>query len=124
MFEELDQMVAPIYNDERGKVWDFPGFLVEGLHVVSMRPGAVRGNHVHDRDEILCVVGGSGICELLATDEVSGMTKRVVVADDMRAYRIKAGIKHLVTNMGSEPFYLVCFYEASSKAPNQSESAT
>jgi quercetin dioxygenase-like cupin family protein len=122
VFEELDQRVAPIYNDERGKVWNFPGFLVEGLHVATVEPGAVRGNHAHDRDEILCVIGGSGVCEVCATDEVSGMTKRIVVAGDMKAYRIKAGIKHLVRNLGSKSFYLVCFYEAPSKPPNQSES--
>jgi quercetin dioxygenase-like cupin family protein len=123
MIEELDETWMPTYRDERGQTGDFRAFRVEGLHVVTMEPGAVRGNHAHDRDEILCILGGSEVCEVFATDEVSGMTKRIVVAGDLRAYRIKAGIKHLVTNMGSEPFYLICFYEASSKAPNQSGSA-
>jgi len=28
----------------------------------------------------------------------------------MKAYRIRAGIRHIVRNIGNKTFYLVCFY--------------
>jgi len=110
LVEELDAGVVPIYNDERGEVGDFSSFSkVEGLHVVTMRPGAVRGNNVHDRVEIICVVGGSGICEITVADEASGESQDIVVEGDVKTYRIKAGIKHTVRNSGNEVFHLVVF---------------
>jgi dTDP-4-dehydrorhamnose 3,5-epimerase-like enzyme len=50
-------------GDHRGGSFAIPGpcleFLdsVRDVHIASMRPGEVRGNHYHrDRREILCVV--------------------------------------------------------------------
>ena len=50
--EELDDKIVPAYVDERGKVRNLSSFTVEGLHVVTMKPGAVRGNHIHEPKEV------------------------------------------------------------------------
>lgn len=123
MIEELDEKFVADYVDERGQVRDFRALQVEGLHVATVEPGAARGGHVHDRDEILCVAGGRGICEIMVSDGVSGAADAIVVSGDVKAYRIRAGVKHVVRNTGSQRFYLVCFYEASSKSPGKPESA-
>ena len=68
---------------------------------------------MHDRDEIVCVIGGSGKCEIEADNEASGEIRRIVVEGNLNTYRIKAGIKHTIRNLGSGPFYLLCFYENS-----------
>ena len=109
LIEELDNKAISISFDERGSVLDFGCFSLEGLHVVAMQPGAVRGNHIHDEDEIICVVSGNGICEIIAEDEVSGKRERISVSKDMVSYKIMAGAKHIVRNTGEDTFYLVCF---------------
>ena len=52
--ELLNENAVPVYNDGRRTVKHFRGFLV------------------HDRDEIICAIAGSGISEITANDEVSG----------------------------------------------------
>lgn len=110
LVEQLDNRSVLIFTDDRGQVADFRSFHVEGLHVVTMQPGAVRGNHVHDRDEVICVEGGNAACEIIAEEEVSEERENFVVERDLTIYRIKAGTKHIVRNMGTHAFYLVCFY--------------
>ena len=115
LLEEISGEIVPIYSDKRGVVRNFKDFLIEGLHVVEMRPGSVRGNDVHDRDEIMCVTGGSGICEIDIEDETTHKKESIVVEGDMKAYRIRAGIRHIVRNIGNKTSYLVCFCEKSQK---------
>jgi len=115
LLEEISGEIVPIYSDERGQVRDFGCISVEGLHVVEMKPGSVRGNHVHDRDEIMCITGGSGICKIDIEDETTHKKESIVVEGDMKAYRIKAGIRHIVRNIGNKTFYLVCFCEKSQR---------
>ena len=113
LLEELDEKAVPIFIDKRGMVRNFKDFLIQGLHVVEMRPGSARGNHVHDKDEIMCVIGGSGICKINVEDETAHKKESIVVEGDMKAYRIRAGIRHIVRNIGNKTFYLVCFCEKS-----------
>lgn len=116
MLAELSNEEVAISVDDRGEVGNFGGFSVQGLHVVTMQPGAARGNHTHHRNEIICVVGGAETCEIVGQNLLTGNTERVVVEGNLRGFRIKAGIKHTIKNTGSKPFYLVCFYEAASKS--------
>jgi len=112
MIEEWDEKAISISRDERGSVIYFGRFSLEGLHVVEMKAGAVRGNHIHDKDEIMCIIGGSGVCEITVEDKTSQNKEKILVKGDMKAYRIKAGIRHVVTNIGNDRFYLVCFYSS------------
>jgi len=105
--------VIPLYEDGRGKVADLKDFFVEGLHLVELKAGSVRGNHVHQKDEVLCVIGGTGRCEIIAEDQISGKEQHLIVEGDLKTYRIRAGLKHTIKNFSREPFYLVCFFEAS-----------
>ena len=87
---------------------------MEGLHVLTLQPGAVRGNHVDDRDEIICMIGSNAKCEISGENQISGECERVIVKGNLKAYKIKAGVKHAIRNVRLDTFYLVCFYGSSS----------
>jgi len=110
LIEEVNKPAISLHVDERGVVADLSRFCIRGLHVVTLQPGALRGSHMHDRDEIVCVVGGSAKCELTGEDQISGECQRIIVEGNLKAYRIKAGVKHTFKNFGENTFFLVCFY--------------
>jgi quercetin dioxygenase-like cupin family protein len=110
---ELIEHEVSVRTDNRGSVMDLRHFAsgrLNGLHIAEMKPGAVRGNHVHDKDEIISVIGGAGICEIRVEDTISMQKESLIVDKDMVVYRIKAGINHTVVNKGKSSFYIVCFY--------------
>ena len=106
----MDPTEAPVYTDDRGWVRSFNRFSAKDLHAVSMRPGAVRGNHSHRLPEVISVIDGGGICEIEVTDEAKGKTEIIRVEHDQEAYKISAGIKHTVRNKGDRSIYLLCFF--------------
>lgn len=110
LIEKLDKTDATVYEDGRGWVRSFNRFSAKDLHLASMRPGAVRGNHSHHLSEVISVIDGGGICEIEVKDEASGKTEVIRVEDNEETYRISAGIKHTVRNLGDSIIYLVCFY--------------
>lgn len=93
--------VDGLRRDERG--WALsPGRLLRGgmdevaeLHVVSLRPGAVRGNHRHpDGTEWLLVVGGRAA---VAWRDPAGVEHRDDVSGSEPAlYRFAPGVDHAV----------------------------
>ena len=109
LIEKLDDNRVPLYIDSRGSVKSFGRFSVKDLHIASMQPGAVRGNHSHLQAEVISVIDGSGICEIEVSDESSGETETIRVEDDQETYKINAGIRHTVRNRGNRTLYLVCF---------------
>jgi mannose-6-phosphate isomerase-like protein (cupin superfamily) len=111
MIELLAEENVPVYIDGRGKVFHMEQFATRELHIASVEPEAVRGNHVHDRDEIICIMGGNGICEIILYDGTSNRKQTTVIEEDMVAYRIKAETRHTIRNIGKDIFYLVCFYD-------------
>lgn len=97
-------------QDERGIAAFYPTLSVQNLHVVSLNPGAVRGNHSHDQDEVMCVLGGEHICEITVAEATDpNMTETVVAELPLESYRIRGGLRHTVRNIGEKVFYLVCF---------------
>jgi len=117
IIEDLSGAGIPIRRDKRGIVADLSGFCIRGMHVLTMEAGAVRGNHVHNRDEIITVIGGGKKCEIVAEDQDSDEEERQIVKGNLNTYRIKSGVKHIIRNVSAEQFYLVCFYEGSSIDP-------
>jgi len=111
MIEELTEGHLSVYSDTRGEVLQLGELFGRELHVLSMEPGASRGNHIHSRDEIICVLGGRDSCEIHLIDEAVGQEKVFRVRKDLTAYRIRSGIRHKVMNRGKEAFYLVCLYD-------------
>ena len=109
LIEKLDTKQVPVYKDSRGIVKSFGQFSIKDLHLVSMRPGAVRGNHRHPQAEVISVIDGAGMCEIEVAAESLGGTKIIFVGDQHETYKITPGVKHTVRNKGERNFYLVCF---------------
>ena len=87
----------------------FTSGVAKNFHVASMKPGAVRGNHSHDCDEVICIMGGESICEIAVEDSSSGTIERILVDENVKTFRFKAGVKHTVQNIGESEFYLCAF---------------
>ena len=79
---------------------------VGDLHVVSLRPGAVRGNHVHERGtEWLLVCGGPVVA---AWREERGPVGRLEIPGEAPCLlEIPAGTPHAVKNVSERVLHLV-----------------
>jgi len=93
--------------DNRGFSIFFENLPLDKFHIVSMNPGAIRGNHVHDYTEIICVIGGKELAEILL--ESPQCVKRIVIDRDFQIIDVPPKLKHIIKNIGNKRFYLVCF---------------
>lgn len=78
---------------------------VEDLHIVTLKPGAVRGNHLHpEHDEyILCIGKGLKL-------SVIENGKREEIGADATLIKIGRGKPHAIVNSGAEKAFVLCFY--------------
>jgi oxalate decarboxylase/phosphoglucose isomerase-like protein (cupin superfamily) len=101
-------------RDERGWVVNplavpDPGDALGHVHVASLAPGAVRGNHVHpDSAEYVLVWGGRA--ELAWESADGGLAVDKVGQDQLVVYEIPPGVAHAVTNTGDTEIYLMAYY--------------
>ena len=95
--------------DKRGFSVFFEGNSIEKFHIVSLNPGAIRGNHVHDYTEIICVLGGKGIAEieLIELQDIKH-SEKIIIDKNFQIVEVPPRIKHIVKNIGDRVFYLVC----------------
>ncbi len=100
--------------DERGWVL-FPwqkkdvGIDTKTIHVVHILPGATRGNHNHPRvAEWLCPIEGEG---LLTWRSASGDPQELHLEAQSRCVRIRPGVAHAITNIGSGQLLLMAARE-------------
>jgi dTDP-4-dehydrorhamnose 3,5-epimerase-like enzyme len=98
------------FHDSRGLVFEPVGApLLSGqrnVHVVMTEPGAIRGNHLHQRStEITAVVG-----PVLVRVREEGQLRDVMVPDgEARRFVIPNGVSHAFQNTGTRPMLLVSF---------------
>jgi len=81
------------------------------LHVASLQPGAVRGNHTHgSAAEWLLFCGGPAM--LLAGTEGDPEAEKILVdGGDPVLFEIPAGLPHAIVNRSEREIFLVVFYE-------------
>lgn len=101
-------------TDGRGWVIDplikpAPGAELGHIHVASLLPGAVRGNHVHPSSgEYILVWGGAAT---LAWEEPGGrVVGEKISGDELTVFQVPPGVAHAVTNTGDEVVYLIAYY--------------
>jgi len=114
--QNIELVSLPTAKDERGWVISPPVIEDFGdacLHIPSLKPQAVRGNHYHDvHRESVIILGGK--C-LVATRNVEtnhyeefiydGINKQLLV--------INPKITHAFKNVDYHSIYLVCYYQGS-----------
>lgn len=107
---------APLlHTDERG--WSVDpllaaagsGFVPQNVHLVSLAPGCVRGNHYHRyQRERLCIFGSRA--RIAIVDRHSGLREEIDLAgEEPWLLEVAPGIAHAVKNIGRQTLYLLCY---------------
>jgi dTDP-4-dehydrorhamnose 3,5-epimerase-like enzyme len=105
---------------EQASVADDRGFVVrpfEGkqlndvcnTHLVSLNPGAVRGNHFHPaQTEYIFFLGDK--CKLVTVDSVTGeRTEKIIDGKKCPLIIVPQKIAHAIKNISAEIIYLLCY---------------
>ena len=108
------QLEAHTWEDERGwgarpmEAAGLAGKTIGDVHVVSMNPGKVRGNHVHDGTEWLLVFGGKLEIRSRPSDDAE---VRMETVDEEKPVllEIPPGVRHSFKNVGGKTMYLLAF---------------
>jgi oxalate decarboxylase/phosphoglucose isomerase-like protein (cupin superfamily) len=78
------------------------------MHLASLAPGAIRGDHVHpDAAEYVLVWGGKAE---VAWEEDGGIVRQAVSDDELVVFEVPPGVAHAVTNTGETTVYLAAYY--------------
>ncbi len=82
---------------------------ITNLHIVSLKPGALRGNHYHlHMTEHMFVIGGK--CKVTVEDSKRHQREEVIIENSVETLLIFPPlITHAVENIGSEMSYLFCY---------------
>ncbi|HTZ40415.1 MAG TPA: cupin domain-containing protein [Syntrophales bacterium] len=110
------------WKDARGWVLDplplagLGGKPPGNLHVASMQPGAVRGNHVHDNASEWVLFCGGPAALLAETGDHAGREEILVSGEEPELFEIPAGLPHAIENRSDREIFLVVFY--GEKDPN------
>ncbi len=98
------------WTDARGWVLNplplagLEGATLGNLHVASMKPGAVRGNHAHGTaEEWLLFCGGPASL-------IAGSEEILVGGGEPELFAIPAGLPHAIVNRSDKEIFLVVFY--------------
>jgi oxalate decarboxylase/phosphoglucose isomerase-like protein (cupin superfamily) len=104
-----------IWGDDRG--WGanpmapmgMPFGALGDLHVVSIKPGKVRGNHYHpESTEWVLIFGGEARLIWRDLDDKTAH-ETIVAGSETTLYRIPPKIEHAVINEDSHDIYLISF---------------
>jgi UDP-2-acetamido-2,6-beta-L-arabino-hexul-4-ose reductase len=98
--------IRPITDEEisAGKIKD--------IHMVSMRPGAIRGNHYHAyKTEHIFVMGST--CRVVVMDNNTKAREEKIIEQNKKALLvIPPHVTHAIENVGNEMSYLLCYSKA------------
>jgi dTDP-4-dehydrorhamnose 3,5-epimerase-like enzyme len=110
MNSQVTVEAVELFSDARGWVIEpVDEALLAGkrnVHVVLSEPGAIRGNHYHERTtEVFVVVGPA----LVRVRERNGLRDILVQEDQAMRFTVPPGIAHAIQNTGPRPLILVAF---------------
>jgi dTDP-4-dehydrorhamnose 3,5-epimerase-like enzyme len=101
-------------GDERGSSFSFPGALlgaiasVEDMHITTLAPGGIRGNHYHvARNEILIVLYKDSWSLHWDTGEGSVIERRTFSGDGAALLAVPPLASHAIRNDGVEYVQIV-----------------
>jgi dTDP-4-dehydrorhamnose 3,5-epimerase-like enzyme len=82
---------------------------VSNVHLVSLEPHAVRGNHYHrNQTEYICVIGGR--VKFVAVDNETGeRIDTILEGSDAPVITVPPGVTHALQNIGAATNHLLCF---------------
>ena len=85
---------------------------IKDIHIVSMRPGAIRGNHYHAyKTEHIFVMGST--CRVVVMDNNTKEREEEIIEHNKKALLvIPPYVTHAIENVGNEMSYLLCYSKA------------
>lgn len=100
-----------VFADQRGWLasiingnWPL-GVEVKNIHVGSIEPGQIRGNHFHEgQREWMIIFGGQAVFYWRDED---GVGQKEINEKDLFLFELEAGIGHAIKNTGINLVYLV-----------------
>jgi len=125
MIENVKVIEMPLHQDERGwVVWplrepDVEAYCISNLHVPSLQPGAVRGNHYHlNSTEFALVL--SGPCLVIFVHNESGEKEEILVEGSKPVlFKIPPNITHAFRNQSEKEIFLLCYEKRASQVNSQ-----
>ena len=103
------------YQDDRG--WcirpisddDMKNRIISDIHMVSMKPGSIRGNHYHvNKIENILIIGST--CRVLIVDNNTNKKEEKILENNEKTMLvIPPHVTHAIENIGNEVSYLFCF---------------
>ena len=103
------------YQDDRG--WcikpisddDIEKGIISDIHMVSMKPGTIRGNHYHvNKTEHILIIGST--CRVLVVDNnTKEREEKILENNEKDLFVIPPGVTHAIENIGNDASYLFCF---------------
>lgn len=88
---------------------DMKNGIISDVHIVSMKPGAIRGNHYHaHKTEYILVIGSA--CRVVAIDNNTKKKEEKTIENNSKILLvISPNVTHTVENIGNEVSYLLCY---------------
>ncbi|MDH5510180.1 MAG: cupin domain-containing protein [Nitrospinota bacterium] len=108
--------VSPVhaYEDHRGAVvYPFRDLGVDpanmkNMHVASLMPGEIRGNHMHPIQEEYVLVTGREVSAVVISGK--GEMETLTIGPEPTLVTIQPGVAHAFKNEGDFPCFLTCWY--------------
>jgi oxalate decarboxylase/phosphoglucose isomerase-like protein (cupin superfamily) len=96
-----------------------PQDLLKTFHLISIRPGQVRGNHLHPgHREYLFTFHGAGV---LLWEDPPGEVQERLLTGRRTLVAIPPGVAHALRNPGPEILYLLAWRERIEASPAEPE---
>ncbi len=82
---------------------------IKDIHIVSMRPGAIRGNHYHAyKTEHIFVIGST--CRVVVMDNNTKEKEEKIIEHNKKTlFVIPPHVTHAIENIGNEMSNLFCY---------------
>ncbi|MDR4497345.1 MAG: WxcM-like domain-containing protein [Candidatus Scalindua sp.] len=82
---------------------------ITNIHIASMKPGAVRGNHYHLYTAENIIIVGS-ICRITVRDNTTKQKEEVIIENSGETLLVFSPfVTHAIENIGTEVSYLFCY---------------
>jgi dTDP-4-dehydrorhamnose 3,5-epimerase-like enzyme len=92
---------------------------VRNLHIVSMEPGAIRGEHHHKNQLEFLLIMGSSVELVWQLPGDTRKHRRKVDANPPVVLRVAPNVMHAIKNTSEERIYVVCYSKTYGPAPGQ-----
>ena len=79
------------------------------IHIASMKPGAIRGNHYHEHNTENILIKGS-VCRVVVIDNNTKEKEEKIIENNKNTLLIIPPlVTHAIENIGDEVSYLFCY---------------